>query len=207
MKEQVKEMFAQVTMPEETERKVRQAMAETQKSKRKNPGNLRAVATLAAMMALVFVISPQARAAVNGLVRYVVSDARFIRDSESGEVMEVVIDEESESNMFIEVGDGKFYFSADGQYIDITDKTSMETPYIYTYVDDANIEHMLIIGGVPDNFGVSEFYREVVEGQQSWQGWIGGYSSNYIDNQTGKAYPWVAAAWEELDLPWPMPGD
>ena len=98
------------------------------------------------------------------------------------------------------------YFSANGQYIDITDKTSMETPYIYTYVDEQNIEHMLIIGGVPDNFGVSEFYREVVEGQQDWQGWIGGYSDNYLDNETGKAYPWLAAAWEELDLLWPMPG-
>ena len=98
------------------------------------------------------------------------------------------------------------YFSIHGEYIDITDKTSMETPYIYTYVDDSNVEHILIIGGEPDNFGVSEFYREVVEGQQDWQGWIGGYSTNYCDNATGKAYPWLAAAWEELNLLWPMPG-
>ena len=205
MKEQVKEMFDQITMPEETERKIRQVIAGEWKPKKRNPGLLRAAATVAAMLALILVISPTARAAVNELVRYVVADASFVRDSETGEVMEVVVDEEGESNMFIEVGDGKFYFSANGQYIDITDKTSMETPYIYTYVDASNIEHMLIIGGEPDNFGVSEFYREVVEGQQDWQGWIGGYSSNYIDNQTGKAYPWVAAAWEELNLPWPMP--
>lgn len=207
MKDQVKEMFEQVTMPEGTEKKIRQAMAENRKPQSRNFGILRSTAAVAAMLALILLISPTARASVNELVRYVIADASFVRDPESGEVMEVTIDEDHEANMFLKVGEEKYYFCADGEYINITNKTSMEMPYIYTYVDDANIEHILIIGGEPNNFGVSEFYREAVEGQECWQGWIGGYSENYFDNQTGKAYPWITAAWDELNLPWPLPGE
>lgn len=203
MKEQMKNMFAQVTMPEETERRIRQTMEESRRprnGKRTSPGRITAAA--AVMLALILTISPQARATVNDLVRYVISDSFFVREEESGELLEF----EGDGHMFVEAGDGKMYFSVDGQYIDITDKTSMERPYIYTYVDDAQVEHLLIIGGVPENFGVCEFYRDATNKEKSWNGWIGGYSENYYDNQNESAYPWVAAGWEELDIPWPMPG-
>lgn len=202
MKEQVKNMYDQITMPETTEKAVQKAMHQKAAGKRHRNGAIRGVAAAAVMAALVLVISPQARAAVQDLVRYVISDAQFVRDEETGELLEF----SNDGHTFIETGDGKMYFSVDGQYIDITDMTSMEKPYIYTYVDDADVEHLLIIGGVPENFGVCEFYRDATNTEQSWNGWIGGYSENYFDNQKEQVYPWVAAGWEECDIPWPMPG-
>ena len=47
------------------------------------------------------------------------------------------------------------------------------------------------------------FYRE-----DSGQGdWLGGEGANYLDMETGKVYPWLVNAWEELNIPWPLPGD
>lgn len=212
MKDQVKDMFAEITMPEESVQKIRKVMAEKAAGKRPHPVRRfsRAAAALAAVVLFACVaMNNRVQAAVNDLVRYVFgSSATIVVDTETGDVLSVTaVDESGQENpVFVEAGNGKMYFSYDGQYIDITDKCSMETPYIYKYIDDSNIEHTLIIGGEPDNFGVFEFYREIVEGQQDWQGWIGGYSENYLDRETEKAYPWVAAAWEELDLLWPMPG-
>lgn len=211
MKDQVKEMFEQIRMPEGAAAKIQKAMAQ-QTAGKSGSGNCRwfrpgTVAAALAAVVLFFGIATNnvVRAAVNDLVRYVFESAHFRKDTQTGDLLEITGAKDG-NPIFVEAGDGKMYFSIHGEYIDITDKTSMETPYIYTYVDDSNVEHILIIGGEPDNFGVSEFYREVVEGQQDWQGWIGGYSTNYCDNATGKAYPWLAAAWEELNLLWPMPG-
>lgn len=218
MREQVKEMFEQVTMPEETAQTIRMAMAEGRKPRRQYGNVLNGAATMAAMLALIFVISPTARAAVDDVVRYVFGGYSSIKiNAETGEVLSVVsyptyvedssAGESADGGMyFVEATDGRIYFCADGEYIDITDKTSMETPYIHKYVDAENIEHIIIIGGEPDNFGVSEFYRQTGEDLQPWQGWEGGYSENYFDNETGKAYPWLATAWEQLNIPWPMPG-
>ena len=216
MKDKVKEMYDQIVMPEECELKIRRAM--TQKEQGKKPARagyaLRPATVMAALLAVLLFASVamnnEVQAAVSNMVRYVFGGAaHIVVDTESGDVLDVTAFDETgmENPVFVEAGDGKMYFSYDGQYIDITDKTSMETPYIHKYIDDENIEHTIIIGGVPNNFGVFEFYREVVEGQQDWQGWIGGYSENYLDRETEKAYPWVAAAWEELDLLWPMPGE
>lgn len=213
MKEQVKEMYDQITMPEETQDRIRKAMQQGKAPKQspwKRFGST--AAAMAAMLTLVLVLSPTARAAVDDVVRYVFGTATITVDTENGNILSVVSypAEGTENPVFVEVKGGvedrKMYFSYEGQYVDITDKTSMETPYIHKYVDEENIEHIIIIGGEPDNFGVSEFYRQTGEDLQPWQGWEGGYSENYIDNETGKAYPWLAKAWEELNLPWPLPG-
>lgn len=29
---------------------------------------------------------------------------------------------------------------------------------------------------------------------------------NFLDPETEMCYPWVESVWEELDVPWPMPG-
>lgn len=216
MKEHVKDIFDQVTMPAGCEQKVLRAMADKAEGKttRNARPALRPATVFAAALALVLFVSAatnnKVQAAMNDLVRYVFGGASFIQmDTETGDIISLVsypTQEGDPAGVFVEISDGRMYFGIHGEYIDITDKTSMETPYIHTYVDGDNIEHILIIGGTPDNFGVSEFYREKVEGQQDWEGWVGGYSENHIDNETGKAYPWLAAAWEERNLPWPIPG-
>lgn len=208
MREAVQNMFDKITMPEACVEKTKEAMMQMEHKKNRKNWNMRPAVTAAALAAVVLIaglmMNTEVRAAVSELVRYVIRDSTFTRQ-EDGELLEFSQEAGDTAPVFIDAGDGKMYFSAFGQYVDITDKTSMEKPYIYTFVDEENVEHMIAIGGSADNFGVMEFYRELVEGQPKWGGWIGGYSENYVDNQTGKAYPWVAAAWEELDLPWPMP--
>ena len=204
MKDQVKEMYEQIKMPEACVQRTKEAMKNMEQKRKQRRLGLRPAVALAALLIAGLGMNTRVRAAVNEMVRYVFADIAIIR--EEGEWREVSFETEENGPVFLETDGGKMYLSVYGQYIDITDKCSMEKPYIYTFVDEENIEHILIIGGEADNFGVSEFYREIVEGQPEWNGWIGGYSENYIDNSTGMAYPWMAAAWEELDLPWPMPG-
>ena len=66
MKKQLKDMFAQVTMPEETEEKIRSAMRHTGGKARKTIW--RTMVAAAAVLALVFVVTPRAWAAVEDWV-------------------------------------------------------------------------------------------------------------------------------------------
>ena len=66
MKKQLKDMFAQITMPEETAEKIRSAMRHAERKPRKTA--FRTMATAAAVLALVFLVSPHAWAAVEDWV-------------------------------------------------------------------------------------------------------------------------------------------
>lgn len=57
------------------------------------------------------------------------------------------------------VKDGRLWFIADGQCIDITDITDGETPYICTSVNpDTGSRAYIIVGGTPDDFGYAEIW-------------------------------------------------
>ena len=58
-----------------------------------------------------------------------------------------------------------------------------------------------------ENFGIYEFIREVQEGQQPWEGWSNGYGRNFLDPETEIRYPWVDIVWQQLEIPWPLPGE
>ena len=211
MKDQVKEMFAQVTMPEETQRKVRNAMEQNRKPKRKAlPAFARNLATVAAVLALVLVISPEARAAVEGwVVKYVFPESGitiYETKDVNGDVVGVMgVDTESKS--FAEYRDGRLYFTCNGEEMDITGQISEEKPFFYEYVDEYGLTHYRAVGysGSLENFGIYEFMRRVEAGQQPWEGWEGGTGRNFLDPETEARYPWVDIVWEELDIPWPKP--
>ena len=210
MKEQVKEMFEQITMPEETERKIRQAMAEERKPKRKHSGTLRRLAAAAAIVALILVISPTARAAVNNIViKYFFpnSDITVYEEiDEEGDTVSVVV-VDTEAPPFAQIRNGRLYFTGNGEDIDITDQIAESSPYYYTYVDDYGLTHYLVVGysGSLDNFGIYEFVREEKDGQKDWEGWVTGSGRNFLDPETETRYPWVDLVWEKLNVPWPMP--
>ena len=64
-------------------------------------------------------------------------------------------------------GDGRLWFTADGQRIDITDKVDENTPYIYEHTDEATGQKgYLLLGGTPDNFGWMEWYQ--IDGDWFW---------------------------------------
>ncbi len=54
---------------------------------------------------------------------------------------------------------GRLWFTADGQHIDITDIIDENTPYIYTAVNPTtNRPSYIIVGGTPDDFGYAEIW-------------------------------------------------
>lgn len=206
MKDQVKDMFAEITMPEDSARRIRRAMAEKQAGQTAQRPRRRPAAAAAVVLSVLLLaglgLNTQVRAAVENLVkRYVFHNGNTViekrEDGMSGiSTLTNVAD-------CLEVRDGRLYLIANGENRDITDETSMEKPYFYTYVDSQAVEHLLILGGTPDNYGYHEFYRE-----DSGQGdWLGGEGANYLDMETEKAYSWLVNAWEELNIPWPLPGD
>ena len=206
MKDQVKDMFAEITMPEDSARRIRRAMAEKQAGQTAQRPHRRPAAAAAVVLSVLLLaglgLNTQVRAAVENLVkRYVFHNGSTViekrEDGMSG------ISTLTNVSDCLEVRDGRLYLIANGENRDITDETSMEKPYFYTYVDSQAVEHLLILGGTPDNYGYHEFYRE-----DSGQGdWLGGEGANYLDMETEKAYSWLVNAWEELNIPWPLPGD
>ena len=210
MKDKVKQMYDQITMPEDCVRRIRNAMAQQAGGRRFHPARpgFRPATVMAALLAVLLFASVamnnQVQTAVRDFVkRYVFNGGRVVIEThEDG--MSGVIYKPGMELYGAHRQDGRLYFVANGENRDITDEISMEKPFITTYVDEQGVEHQVIVGGTPDNYGIHEFYRDLSEDQPQW---IGGIGENYLDMETEKAYPWLAAAWKELNIPWPMPGE
>ena len=105
----------------------------------------------------------------------------------------------------------RVYFAGNGEWIDVTDQISLETPFTYIYTDQGGIIHYIAIGGIynPDpelcNVGYAEWYYdpEFVDESREIQGrWVGGYCDNYWNKDTGDDWPWLAKAKKEMGIPW-----
>lgn len=211
MKDKVKDMFAQVTMPEKTEQAVLHAMEEKCKPRRSAQLGLGGrIAAIAAILALVLVISPEARAAVEGWVlKYVWPESGLSvyeqTDADGNVIGAMAVDTESQS--FAECRDGRLYYTHNGEEMDITDQITEEEPFYHSYVDEYGLTHYRAVGysGSIENFGIYEFIRKVEDGQQVWEGWEGGSGRNFLNPETETRYPWVDIVWEELNVPWPKP--
>lgn len=204
MKEQVQNMFGQVTMPEKTELRIQTAMAQHRGKTRKPIW--KTLASAAAALALVLVISPQARAAVEDLVvKYFFpgSDLTIYEQTDAnGNVVGVTGVVDTEAPPFARIVNGRLYFVGNGEKLDITDEITEETPYYYTYVDDYGLTHYMAVAydGRIENFGIYEFIRDERNGE-----WITGTGRNFMDSKTETRYPWVDIIWAEWNIPWPMP--
>ena len=113
---------------------------------------------------------------------------------------------------WLEESDGRLYFTANGEHIDITDKISYEEPFIYIYTDEEQIIHYIAVGGVYDpdpaktDHGWCEYFQNA-PGTEPFNplaedGWIAGGGQNEIDCDAEKQYPWSVKALEEFDTPW-----
>ena len=207
MKEQINNLFEQITMPEEAQLRIRRAMAEG-RGHRKNPlvqvG--KKVAAIAAVLALVLVISPTARAAVNGwVVKYFWSDSDItIYEVNDGEVEATVAVVDTEAPAFARMVNGRLYFLGNHEKIDITDLIAEDAPYYYRYVDEYGLTHDMVVGysGNIENYGIYEFIWEEVAGTRDW---VTGTGRNFMDIETENRYPWVDIVWEDLGIPWSKP--
>lgn len=210
MKEQVKDMFAEITMPEEIEEKIRVAMAQHRGKKNTGKTIWKSLATAAAVLALVLVISPQARAVVEGWVlKYIFPESGitvFEEKDANGNVTGIMA-VDTEAPPFARVENGRIYYIRNGEEWDITEKIKEDAPFYDIYVDDYGLTHYRAVAysGSLENYGIYEFFRMVEEGQGPREGWEGGTGRNFLDPETGTRYPWVDIIWEEWDVPWPMP--
>lgn len=206
MNEQVKEMFEQTTMPQETVERIRSAMQKTGKNARKPVR--RTLATAAAVLALVLFISPQARAVFdNWVVKYFWPDSDitiYEEINEEGAVEATVAVVDTEAPPFARMVNGRLYFLGNNEKIDITDEITEEQPYYYTYVDDYGLTHAMAVGfsGSIENYGIYEFIWKEADGERNW---TAGTGRNFLSAETETRYPWVDIVWEELDIPWSKP--
>lgn len=199
---QVKDMFEQVTMPEEVQRKIRKSMKHPKK-----PASMlwKRAAAAAAMLILVIFLSPTVRAVVNQwAVKYFWPDSDitiYEMTDENGNTVGVA-GVDTEAPAFARMVNGRLYFLGNGEKLDITDQISEEAPYFYTYVDDYGLTHYMAVGCSEslENFGIYEFIRDEAKGE-----WITGTGRNFLSSETETRYPWVDIVWEHYGIPWPMP--
>lgn len=204
MKDQIRNMFEQITMPRDTEMRIRAAMDRRQPAK----SRWKPAVTAAAVLAMLLLISPQARAAVEGWVmKYVFSGSDltiYQQTDPQGNVTGIMATVDTEAPAFAQVVDGRLYFLGNGENLDITDEIAEDAPFFYTYVDNYGLTHAMAVGysGSIENYGIYEFIWEDVDGQRDW---VTGSGRNFLSSETETRYPWVDLVWQELNVPWPMP--
>ena len=97
---------------------------------------------------------------------------------------------------FTDYIDGRVYFIANGENIDITDKFSPEEPFTYIYTDGKLITHYIAIGDTPENTGFFEITQ--MSWDNSYRGQIGGVGAKYWyrgEDDTWQC-PWLLKARE-----------
>lgn len=60
---------------------------------------------------------------------------------------------ENGGNGIIELEEGRLWFVAGGQRVDVTDQVDEETPYVYTSTDGESNLHYIIVGGTSEDYG------------------------------------------------------
>ena len=213
MKKEIMDAFDAVGMSEDCEKKIRRAMAEERRPKRIAVRYVcNVAAALAVAFVMVFTLNTEVRAAVTEwVVRYIFTESGltvYEQTDENGDVTSVMC-VDTEAPAFAALRDGRLYYTCNGEERDITDQVTEEQPFYHSYVDGYGLTHYRAVGfsGSIENFGIYEFIRRVEDGQQSWEGWEGGSGRNFLNNETGKRYAWVDIVWEELNIPWPKPGE
>lgn len=205
MKDRVKEMYAEITMPEACAEKIRKEAVEKGTVRRKPI--LRPVLATVMALALVLCLSPEVRAAVDEWVTTTFLNLDLtiyekpLKDGQGGTGRIIHVD--TEQSTFAHVENGRLYFTGSEQNLDITDEIREDKPYYCQYVDEGTgMTICLVVGmaGNVENFGVYEFIKDT-DGE-----WIIGTGRNFLDPETNQAYPWVDLVWEELEIPWSMPG-
>ena len=61
--------------------------------------------------------------------------------------------DENGNPTIISLEDGRLWFVAGGQRVDVTDQVDEETSYVYTATDEEGNLHYIIVGGTPEDYG------------------------------------------------------
>lgn len=102
----------------------------------------------------------------------------------------------------VTVEDGRLYFIANGEHIDITDLCSEEKAYVYVLQDNTGIRHYFAVGGNPEDYGYEIYIQDP---SKEYGGWSGGASAGHRTAASDwKLRPWVYDAKEQIGHPWPL---
>lgn len=208
MKTKIVEAYASAQMPRSCEEKIREKAKERLSVRSQIRRISTVAASFAAILVLLFAISPAARAVVSGWkVKYFWPGSDLtIYEVRDGDVEATVAVVDTDAPAFARMVDGRLYFLGNGEKIDITDEIREDSPYFYTYVDEYGLTHDMAVGysGSLENYGIYEFIWKEEAGEKNW---TAGTGRNFLDNQTETRYPWVDIVWEELNVPWPKPDE
>lgn len=202
MEKKLKEVFNQVKMPVECALNIEGIIKEKQETK---PQRIkickmpRAVATAAAViMALLLTDGVVYAYTGSGIISRIIAF--------NGTVFTKTVDEDgsivSKGQLNLEEAaapakyeDGRLYFTANGENLDITEEISDMRAYTYIYQDAASVTHYMIVGGNPESFGYAEFLQGA-DGE-----WIGG---SFVGGEVGGTInpDWLQNAKQELNIPW-----
>lgn len=104
-----------------------------------------------------------------------------------------------------EVRDGRLYFIANGEDIDITDLCSMDTAYIYVMQDKTGTLHYIFVGGRPDNWGYGSIMKKPGSIRNPDGEWIGGGGHNHCGKESNwEPYGWYLDAKQRIGHPFPV---
>lgn len=225
------EAFRTIHMPQDCIQKIEEDLIRHNKSHSRCRRAYRPVAVSLCLIILLLCFSPTAVRALEAMFCslsagtayvdksfYYYNDGKHILEGHHKweSVCEAAAASSSASILSASLKEGKLYFTANEEKIDISQQISYEIPFTYIYTDQANITHYIAVGGDYSAetglkyVGILEFlqYRpeEDTNSETTLSGWMGGYSENYCDSQ-GTAYPWVTEAFERLQIPFAPPGN
>lgn len=158
--------FDQVRMSEEGTARVRSELASRCAKKEWEATHMnhttkarRPLAVIAAVcVILALTVTAFASSGLAGHVFHMLSgDTISVEMDENGDVyVDKAFDGEEPVSPLETRDNGRIYFTANGEEIDITGQFSYEEPYVYTCTDANNQRHVFIIGGDPDAIGWAE---------------------------------------------------
>lgn len=172
MEHEIREFFASEIMPADCAERIEAAMVRP-RNRRPLP---RALSAIAAVLAMVLMLGsiPAVRAGARDIYeRFIHTIAPELADeigtieenhvvlingfhAASGDATENDLDVwiyEEENVKFCEVRDGRLYFIANGEGLDITDLCSAETAFVYAVADKDGRVGYLAVGGTPEHYG------------------------------------------------------
>lgn len=210
MQKQLREVYEQVKMPEECTRRIERSILEegTEGSQKEFWGSrqmlkpVKAATVALVMMVMLFLVDGTVYAWTGkGIISRIVSfggNAVFTEETdENGNNASTAALDTSNMTAPAEFKEGRLWFKANGENIDITEQVSGQSAYIYDYRDEQGVIHYLIVGGEPESFGYAEFLYD----ENRNPGWVGGYFQGGKVGETINP-DWLENAKKQLAIPW-----
>ena len=222
MERKIHDYFETETMPEDTSRRIEASLTGTKRTvTRPNWGRAAAIAasvmlvlamafpgqiTTAFAQVYDFFIHPQSPEETMYLGRIGEDDYvtyGSIAGGDDGDAQYAQFDARTEAPA--EVRDGRLYFTANGEDIDITDLCSMDTAFIYVMQDRTGTFHYIFVGGRPDNWGYGSIMKKPGTILNPEGEWIGGGGYNHCGRESNwEPYGWFLDAKEKIGHPFPV---